>query len=188
MTMIVMARHAAALGAVLLLFGLTACMPRHGTTAVVEGGTPTAKKFRSVKIQEAAGTAATASETASVFRERLELRFADRQVPFGSDLTLTYRIVSFDPGDRGARWVGFGGGIGSLVVEVTYTDRSGQQLTKVQTDGKVIGGLLGGDSELAVRNAAWEVVEYTVENFGLPNGEPLPPGGAIRHRAPIRVD
>jgi hypothetical protein len=189
MTMIAMARRWSAGGALLLLLGLSACLkPYYGDTAVVGAPPDTAKRFRSITVQEASSTAATAPEAANLFRERLETRFADRQVPFGRDLTVSYQIVSFDPGDRAARWVGFGGGIGTLAVEIVYTDRSGQQVGKVLTDGKVIGGFLGGDSDLAARNAAYEVVEYTVETFGLPNGPPPSPRGAIRHRAPVRVD
>lgn len=182
MTMTILARSV-----LLILLGLSACVPRYGTTAVVEGSSQSSQKFRSITIKEAVGTDASAAETAALFAQRLELRFADRQVPFGGDLTISYRVVSFDPGDRAARWVGFGLGIGSLVVEVTFSDRTGQQLSKVVTDGKVVGGFLGGDSELAVRNAAYEIVEYTVENYGLPNGPPPNPRGAVRHRAPIRV-
>jgi hypothetical protein len=55
-------------------------------------------------------------------------------------------------------------------VQATYTDRTGRQIGKIVSEGKLGRGIFGGDVELAIDKAANEVASYTIDNFPIAGG------------------
>lgn len=86
----------------------------------------------------------------------------------GDELRLVYAVVSLDPGDQLQRWysVGIGNrGEGTLVVQVRYLDKAGQEVARTQVKASVSSGLLGGSMGDALDRAAQDVVAFTVASF-----------------------
>jgi hypothetical protein len=74
-----------------------------------------------------------------------------------------YRFVQFNPGSQFSRW--FWGGIGSagkgtMTVEAKFLDSNDKELVKIQSEGEIASGFLGGGFNLAIQKAAKEIAEY----------------------------
>lgn len=82
-------------------------------------------------------------------------------------LRLTGRITEFRRGNRAVRYmVGFGAGKTVLKAEVEFTDaETGRVVLRRSVDGKVIMGLLGGESMGATRGLAKEVAKVARKAF-----------------------
>ena len=92
-----------------------------------------------------------------------ELKFNE-----GSDLTIAYRFIQYNPGSQLSRW--FWGGIGNagegtLTIEARFLDPNKKELAKIQSEGKIGSGFFGGTMDLALDKAATEIGEYTARNF-----------------------
>ena len=99
------------------------------------------------------------------FEERLRLKVAAGGMKEGADLAIEYRVLFLDGGHRGYRFIWFGlanVGEGILEVEVLYKDAGGKRLARIQAQGTIRGGLLGGSFQTAVREAADRVAQYTL--------------------------
>jgi hypothetical protein len=150
---------------VCLSFTLAGCGT--GKTMVMDAGE--ARKASSISVSEGQATVAVPVDAETTFRKKLdELLFAKGGIKQGQDVTLTYRFVQFNEGNRLTRW--FWGGIGNagegnLTIEVTYADPSGKQLGKIMSEGKIGSGFFGGSSDDAIERAAEEVASYTVTHF-----------------------
>ena len=84
------------------------------------------------------------------------------------DLTLDYTFVSYDSGNRFARffWEGLGNaGEGSMVIRVKYFDGQGAQITEIETEGRIGSGFFGGSLHDAALRAADDIVDFTIKNF-----------------------
>jgi len=85
----------------------------------------------------------------------------------GPNVKLAYRVVDYNAGDA-ARW-SFGSvtgqAKGSLAVEAVYLDKSGKELGKIRSEGKVGSSLLGKSMDDAVEHVADEVAVYTTKTF-----------------------
>jgi hypothetical protein len=120
---------------------------------------------KSVAIVRGKDTVAVSDSVKTTFEKQLCRKlFFDGLVQRGSDITLEYRFIQYNEGNRFARYML--GGIGntgeaSLMMEVTYLDSNHQVLGKIMTEGRITSGLFGGSSDNAVEKAADEVASYT---------------------------
>jgi len=94
----------------------------------------------------------------------------DREAPFveGPGVKLEYRFIQFDKGNQFSRymWGGLGNsGEGTLTVQVSYFDNTDQELTTIQSEGKIGSGFFGGSINSAVNRCAEEIANYTETNF-----------------------
>jgi len=165
----------AALGMLVLL--LAGC--GYGETTVVEPSSQTGR-FQSVSIKPGQTTAGVPPEVSARFLSRLEDKiYREAGLNRGGDLTLSYEFTLYTAGNQLERYI-FGGlgsvGQASINVQATYADRTGKQIGKIVSGGKLEGGLFGGDSDLAIDRAADEVATYTLDNFtytAAPRNQPL---------------
>lgn len=93
-----------------------------------------------------------------------KILYRDGSIQCGPGIKLQYRFLQYEEGNRFARY--FLGGVGntgeaSLMIEVTYFDCEGNELGRVQTEGKISSGIFGGSSNNAVDRAAEEIAHYT---------------------------
>jgi hypothetical protein len=73
-------------------------------------------------------------------------------------LLLTGKIVEFDPGSRGKRYLGFGGGAATVVAHVKFTDKTDQTvLFERDLSGKLVAGAFGGSASDAAYELAREI-------------------------------
>lgn len=123
--------------------------------------------YAAVSIVPRENTADVPPEQAKVFAERLRgAMYKDKSFAEGGDLLVEYRVLVFDPGDRGLRYlVGFGAGEGEMVVETTYRDAGGRELSKIETSGRVTMGWFGGDFKDAYDRIIEKVVQFTKSTF-----------------------
>jgi len=113
---------------------------------------PTEKYF-SISLIEAESEVTIEATNLRHFRRKLEQALRDSfAIGNNSELTITYRFISFD---------------GATSVESVLTNRAGDQLGKTNTDATVEGVLfgIGGSLEGALTDAAEEIAEYTINNF-----------------------
>lgn len=84
----------------------------------------------------------------------------------GDELTISYRFIQINEGSRAARYFagGFGAGKGSMTVEVTFS-KGGVELSKINVGGEISAGVFGGSFDSAVKKAAEEAANYTLNNF-----------------------
>ncbi len=85
----------------------------------------------------------------------------------GNDLTISYRFIQLDQGNKLARW--FTGGIGnagegSLTVESKFINKEGKEIGKIHTEGKIGSGFLGGSFDNAIDQSAEKLAEYIINN------------------------
>lgn len=69
------------------------------------------------------------------------------------DLTISYRFIQFDQGNKFSRWLlgGLGNaGEGSVTIESKFFNREGKEIGKIQTEGKIGSGFLGGSFETSI--------------------------------------
>lgn len=158
------------------LIGLTACGA--GRTMILQSP---AHEYRSsgYRMQQADSTAPVPAEIVARFESAVRERTRESGLAANDELLLKYRFIQFEAGDQFQRW--FWGGIGnagegSLTCEVTYLDSEGKDLAKVQCEGRIGSGFLGGTMEDALGRMAQEVAEYTVQNFARTDLAPLPAG------------
>ena len=86
----------------------------------------------------------------------------------GPALVIQGRILGYDEGDQGARFlIGFGAGKGQITAEVTLKDESGRLLARGIAVGDVTGGLIGGNIDVAARYLARGIMEFIRENHGV---------------------
>ena len=93
--------------------------------------------------------------------------FTDVGFTLGEGLTMRYGFIGYDEGSQAARYFlgGIGGGEAKMVLRAEFYDRDGNKLASVQSEGRLAGGLLGGDSDTAMMKAAEELADYAKANF-----------------------
>ena len=148
---------------------LAACA--NGATTVLQ---PAESSFKASTINVAAvgDTVGVDPEISNYYGEKLnEYLFADETFTTGNDITVSYRFIQFEEGNRAIRYlVGFGAGKGSLTIESTFTDATGNELAKIQSEGEISVGVLGGSFKEAVAKAARETSDFALANFGKISG------------------
>jgi hypothetical protein len=124
---------------------------------------------KTIKIVNNMPTSSVPKEYKEDFEEKLkEKLYQEHGYKPGDDLTISYRFLQCDEGSRFSRW--FLGGLGnsgesSLTVEAKFIDKSGKEIGKVNTEGKIGSGFLGGSFDNAIEQASDHLVEYIVKNF-----------------------
>lgn len=87
----------------------------------------------------------------------------------GSVLVCDGRIVQYDPGSRGMRWVAgplLGTGKGSLIINMKFVDKaSGKALAESNFEGEIVGGFLGGGFEDTYKEVAKQITQFIRSNF-----------------------
>lgn len=102
-------------------------------------------------------------------QKKLEEEFFGGKDPVfakGDGVTIKYRYLSFDEGDRALRYLlgGLAGGA-KLVLEVEFIDKSGNSLAIVRSEASVAGGFAGGSHRSGVDKAAQKLAEYARQEF-----------------------
>jgi hypothetical protein len=80
------------------------------------------------------------------------------QAPDGSPVT-EVNVVEWDPGSRGLRYLGFGGGEGHILVVVKSPAADGQLGYSGTTRGYIKSGWFGGSSMIAASEAGYAIAK-----------------------------
>ncbi len=157
-------RYAHLLIASLMLLLLAACAT--GTTMVL---TPpeTTMTFNNASIEHGKDTVTVDAKASTGYESKLdELLFDSDVFAEGSELTVRYRFIQFDPGSQAARYfVGMGVGKGSMTIETVFLNEQGDEIAKIQSTGEISAGMFGGSFTEAVDKAAQETAEYAQMHF-----------------------
>lgn len=109
------------------------------------------------------------NDAAAYLQSRMREAFFGKDAPFtrGNDLTIRYRFVGFDRGRRLSRYMlgGLAGGEAQMVIEAEFVAPDGKVLAKIQSQGRVNGGVFGGSSNSAIDGAVKEIRDYATANF-----------------------
>ena len=126
---------------------------------------PACEAQNGVVIQRSDDTVPVPNSVKSNFEKMLSKKlFADGVVRRGRGVTLKYRFIKYNEGNQLARYLlgGLGNtGEASMMIEVCYLDSRNNSLGKIQTEGRISSGILGGSSDYALSRAAGEVADYT---------------------------
>ena len=159
--------------ALILGFTLTSISCTSSRTMVLNAPKEQIKAV-SINVMEEQATVSVPPEVSNMFRDKLEeLLFSGKQdssPPFikGSDLNIHYRFIQFTAGSRFKRW--FAGGIGGygegvMTVEARFFTSTGEEISKIQSEGKIGAGIFGGAIDGAVEKCVEEIVQYAKQNF-----------------------
>lgn len=142
-----------------------------GRTMVLESADPGAgMRFEAAVIDRDRDTVAVPDEIAIEFAAQLRrAMFEEGLFDEGAGLTVRYRFVLFDAGNRMARW--FTGGIGnageaSAMIEIEFLSPDGEALSKIRVEGRIGSGFFGGSTDSALKKAAQEAADYAANSFG----------------------
>lgn len=122
------------------------------------------------------------SDVVSSFKKELEAKlFEDGGFTRGDGLTLIYRFVEFDPGDRGLCWSkeprpsrranGERAAKACLTVDVRFADSHGKEIGRLVSEGTDGSELVDGSVDKAVDMAAAGVARFARTHFSL-SGKP----------------
>lgn len=146
---------------------LSACATATTTVLAPASGVQPAT-YASIQLQPTADTVPVPAAAQTHFRNRLnEYLFAkDSRFKQGEDLTIRYRFIQFDEGNRALRYlIGMGAGKGTMTVEIVFLDKQQKELAKINVGGELSMGVLGGDFDEAISRAAREVADYAAKTF-----------------------
>ncbi len=138
--------------------------------------TPPAEKItaRTVNLVEEEPTVNVPKEVRDQFQKKLDKALFEakdgKEQTFvrGSEVELRYRFIQFNPGNQFSRyfWGGIGNaGEGTLTVEARFCNGRGEELAKIQCEGKISSGFFGGSFGLALDKAVREIVQFAEANF-----------------------
>jgi hypothetical protein len=127
------------------------------------------EKYSSINITQDEHSVIVPQEGIKHFRNSLMQNLED-DVGFkkGNDLTIKYKFISYNEGNRFERWFTgglMGSGKASLIVEASFVNKKGIEIGKVKTQGKIGGGFLGGSVDHALENAAEEISRYASQFY-----------------------
>jgi hypothetical protein len=141
-----------------------------GTARTTIGAAPEQRTtFQSIQVVDGNSTVLVPLEYQAAFKLSLnEALYKKSGFLQGDELTLKIRWIQFSAGDRFKRWF-FGGignsGEGSMTIEAVYQDRSGKELAKTTTEGRIGSGFFGGSFDDAIARAAEEIANYAASTF-----------------------
>lgn len=127
-------------------------------------------RFEAASLDRERDTVAVPDEVAAEFTVQVRKAFFEKGLfDEGAGLSVRYRFVLFDAGNRAARW--FTGGIGnageaSAMIEFRFFSPDGEELSKIQVEGRIGSGFFGGSTDSALRKAAQEAAAYAANAFG----------------------
>lgn len=155
---------------IFIVTGLAVLLNGCGSGKVIVYDTvETQKGIKTINIVSGKSASYVPKEFQEAFEKNLKEKLYDQfGYKPGNDLTVVYRFLQCDEGNRFSRW--FLGGIGnsgesSLTVEAKFIDKSGKEIGKINTEGKIGSGFLGGSFDNAVEQASDYMAEYIVKNF-----------------------
>ena len=127
-------------------------------------------RVSSVNVYEEKSAIVVPVEVRLATQQKLEQLLYSRGVfTKGSELSIRYRFVHLDPGNRFNRWFwsSFGNsGEGSITIQARFFDSANVELAVVEAEGLVWNGLFGGGLLSAVEKAAEELADYAHLNYG----------------------
>jgi hypothetical protein len=141
--------------AFILSLSLAAC--GGSRNIVIDPVESSSARFAGDWLYEDNSTVAIEDDEKAYFQKKLteylepRLRLGDRD-----GLQMKYRLIGYDDGNRGKRWLaGFTGwGEGSLVIQTVFMTPDGEELSTVNTDASISGGFFGGDIESTFKNGS----------------------------------
>lgn len=149
-----------------LLLGLTACGA--GKTLVLDPSHDATFRASSIRIEAESPNVDVPSEAQETFRQELSDKLYKKGgFVQGDALSLRYRFIEYDAGNRFKRWLV--GGIGnageaSIAVRVAFV-RNGEELSHIQVEGKIGSGMFGGGASNAVKKAADQAASYALRHY-----------------------
>ncbi|MGH6950700.1 MAG: DUF4410 domain-containing protein, partial [Vitreimonas sp.] len=153
-------RFVKAIGAAFALACLAACAT--GSTAELsrqEAAQGVA--FSAFTIEAGEHAVDGGAEQIALFESELREQMTSQGFSQGAGLTVRYRLVQYNPGNRALRYfVGFGAGRGTLTFEVAFLDPSGTELARINVGGNITIGAFGGSFNEAITAAAGEAADY----------------------------
>jgi Domain of unknown function (DUF4410) len=156
-----------------LLTALVICTACGAGKTLVMKPLDTQAQISSIDVVEEKATVTVPDDVRQTLSAKLsQALYEEGTFAKGPEMTIRYRFIQYNPGSQFTRW--FWGGIGnagegSLTVEATYVDASGNELATIQSEGKIGSGFFGGEFTLAVEKAANEIAEYTKQHFKRPS-------------------
>ena len=153
---------------ILIFIGFTLGACAGGSNLVME---PNKSEYRSrtVTLGYAGSTVNIPEKASGELKKYMQARFFKEGTVFkeGDGLTIRYQYVSYDEGSQAARYfLGvIGGGEAKMVVQAEFLDPEGTVLAKIQSEGRLSGGVFGGDAGSAINRAAHEIAEFAEANF-----------------------
>lgn len=120
--------------------------------------------YSSLTISEGNSTVYVPSEIKELFKGTLNnLLIEEGKFKHGTGLKIIYSYIQFNQGNQAARYISAGGmGEGSITVNVKYIDPSGNEISNIQTEGKIN---IGFSINVAIEECAKQVALYTEEKF-----------------------
>jgi hypothetical protein len=148
-------------------FGLTLAACGGGQTTVMAPPSQPVK-VSAITLMEGKPMVSCPPEVMAELHEKLTAKlYKPGAFGKGPNVKLAYRVVDYTAGDA-SRW-SFGSvtgqAKGSVTVETVYLDKSGKELGKIRSEGKVGSSLLGKSMDDAVEHVADEVAVYTTKTF-----------------------
>ena len=149
----------------LLIIYLSGCAGKTLVLKPLEAKQP----FSSVEISEGDSAVNVPTDFNKAFRQVLEeYIYEERGFQKGKDLCIKYSFVQYNPGSQFKRWLsgGIGGwGKGTLRVEVKFVNQMDQELARIQVEGELSGGALGGGFEDTIYQCVRAIAKYAKQNF-----------------------
>lgn len=127
--------------------------------------------YGSYKIVNVSNNSNIDPQVAMLFENALRERLQEYGYKEGDEVTISYNINAFDPGNRALRmFVGFGLGKGTLSVQTTLKDKSGQPLGAVNSETALRMGFFGGSLNNVIKATAVKVAAqihkaYVMNNY-----------------------
>lgn len=122
----------------------------------------------SIEVREGKSTAAVPADVKAAFVKYLDWAlYEKRKFSKGNGLTLVFRFIQFNPGNRFIRWLSSGlGGHGTIAVEAKFYDGRKKLLANIQVHTSIRGGGFGGSVTTLGESAADDLAKYVIKTFG----------------------
>lgn len=153
--------------ALVLGLSVTACA---NNSLSVETANSSSFRTQFATLETGSSTVEVDSENqAYTIRELSEAFFGGESPLFqeGEGVTVRHRYMTFDEGSQVGRYLGGGilGGGSKVVLEVTFLNPAGEELSVVRSEAAVNGGFFGGSNKSGIDAAIKNVAEYAAAEF-----------------------
>jgi ribosome-associated translation inhibitor RaiA len=124
-------------------------------------------QISSINIQEKASNIPVSEDVKTYFSEKLKQKLYEEEGYLeGKDITIEYRFVQVNKGNRFIRWlIGFGTGKGAIRIEAKFKNTAGDVTSNIQAEGTISGGILGGEFYSAIDKAVSEMIKYIKQYY-----------------------
>ncbi len=150
----------------MVVITLSAC----GTsTSIVKQSAPDRQTLQGLSLTEIEPAIAVPEDMRQVMREQLEhALYEDKHFAQGSELTVRYRFVGYNGGNRLKRWLAEGvghWGEGSIVVITEFVDNKGVVIATLESLGRIDSGIFGGGIKSVAARVAEDIADYASHQF-----------------------